>query len=130
MAERTKKIVLVGHCGPDASMLRSAVRGAVGDVLFESANDDASLSRAVEGADLALVNRVLEGSFSAADGIELIGQLAARRTGGTPSLMLVSNFEDAQARAVQAGAAPGFGKLAMYNDAAKERLRRALGVSA
>ncbi|MCL4742850.1 MAG: hypothetical protein KJZ54_11695 [Phycisphaerales bacterium] len=125
-----KKIVLVGHCGPDAAMLRSAVRGAVTDVSFESANDEESLSRAMHGADLALVNRALEGAFSASDGVELIGRLAADRSGGGPALMLVSNFEDAQARAVEAGATPGFGKLSMYDDAAKERLRRALGVSA
>jgi len=129
MAERMKKIVLVGHCGPDAAMLRSAVRGAVADAAFESVNDDETLAGAMDGADLALVNRALDGTFSAADGVELIGRLASRRSGGRPVLMLVSNYEDAQARAVQAGAAPGFGKLAMYDDAAMERLRRALGVS-
>lgn len=130
MAERTKKVVLVGHCGPDASMLRSAVRGAVTDAAFESVNDDEALAGAMDGADLALVNRALDGTFSAADGVELIERLASRRSGGRPVLMLVSNYEDAQARAVEAGAAEGFGKLTMYDDAAKERLRRALGVSA
>ncbi|GIK19001.1 MAG: hypothetical protein DYG93_00960 [Leptolyngbya sp. PLA2] len=130
MGDRASRIVLVGHCGPDAAMLRSAVRGAVPDASFETANDDASLSRAIEGADLALVNRALEGTFSASDGVELIRQLASRRTGERPALMLVSNYEDAQARAVRAGAVEGFGKLAMYDDAAKERLRRALGASA
>lgn len=130
MGDRASRIVLVGHCGPDAAMLRSAVRGAIPDASFESANDDESLSRAIEGADLALVNRALDGEFSAADGVEVIRQLSSRRGGGRPVLMLVSNYEDAQAQAVQAGAVEGFGKLAMYDDAAKERLRRALGASA
>jgi hypothetical protein len=41
--------------------------------------------------------------------------------------MLISNYEDAQARAVEAGAAPGFGKAAVHTPRALEAIRAALG---
>jgi hypothetical protein len=122
MSESRKKVVLVGHCGPDAYALRSAVRTAVPEAEFVAANDDEQLVKASDGADLLLVNRVLDGDFPAG-GIELIGRLAAAGA----KVMLISNYEDAQAEAERAGALPGFGKTSMYSEEAKERLRSALG---
>jgi hypothetical protein len=122
MSESRKKIVLVGHCGPDAYALRSAVRTAVPESEFVAANDDEQLVKACDGADLLLVNRVLDGDFPAG-GIELVGRLAAAGA----KVMLISNYEDAQAEAERAGALPGFGKTSMYSEEAKERLRAALG---
>jgi hypothetical protein len=38
-------------------------------------------------------------------------------------VMLVSDYEDAQAEAIAAGAAPGFGKSALYGPLVVERVR-------
>lgn len=123
MGEQTRKVVLVGHCGPDSYALRSAVgAAAVGaEVIF--ANDEAELAKVRQGASLFLVNRVLDGGFESDGGIELIGKLAAAGA----KVMLVSNFADAQAEAERAGAMPGFGKKTMYATETKERIIRALG---
>jgi two-component system, chemotaxis family, chemotaxis protein CheY len=122
MSETSKmKVVLVGHCGPDAYALRSAVRTALPEVEFVTANDEAELAKAREGADLLLVNRVLDGDFDTG-GIELVGKLAAAGA----RVMLISNYADAQAEAERAGALPGFGKTTMYSEEAKLRLRAAL----
>ena len=42
-------------------------------------------------------------------------------------MMLVSNFEDAQAEAEAAGALPGFGKTQMYDPRTRERILGAVG---
>ncbi len=123
MAE-VKKIVLVGHCGPDSYALRSAVRTAAPETEIVSADDDAALEKARPEGILFLVNRVLDGGFVDEGGIELAGKLAA----AGKRVMLVSNFADAQAEAERAGALPGFGKKSMYAPETQERIRAALGL--
>lgn len=116
-------ILLVGHCGPDAFMLRSTARSFVPEAKIEMINDMAKVLDKLDTANLILVNRVLDGQFDSDDGIGLIEQLAPKAKG---KLMLVSNFEEAQARAVAVGAIPGFGKSNMRSDETRQRLIDAL----
>ena len=44
----SKKIVLVGHCGPDSSFLRMAVSSAQKGLSVVSADDEQSLGQAVD----------------------------------------------------------------------------------
>jgi hypothetical protein len=124
MDEAAPVVVLVGHCGPDAGALRSAVRSHLPGARVESVDDPADLEGAMSRAHLLLVNRVLDRGFGGASGIDLIAELSRRP--GRPALMLVSNLEDAQARAEAAGASPGFGKRDLYAPATKARLMSAL----
>lgn len=117
------KVVLVGHCGFDASSLTRIVREAIPGAVVERADSDAELD-ALGDAALLLVNRVLDGGFAASDGVELIARV--RGEGGRARCMLISNYEEAQRRAVGVGAAMGFGKSASKSDAA-ERVRAAVG---
>jgi hypothetical protein len=124
-----KTILLAGHCGPDGSYLRSAVRAALGDVRFIQANDNADLQKALEGGvDLVLFNRDLGYDFDPGAGVEMIGALRVQY----PALrmMLVSNHPDAQAAAIAAGAAPGFGKRQIGTPRVTEVLRQALAPQA
>jgi len=125
MTDRKRVVILVGHCGPDAWALKSAVRSAVPEAEIRSIDDEASLAEAAREADLLLVNRVLDGRFSTGGGIELIRTLASN--GSAARLMLVSNYEDAQAEALAAGARPGFGKTQLYDPATRDRLIEAIG---
>lgn len=129
MSERTgKRVVLVGHCRPDAAHLKTVVERAVPGAVVEAVNDEADIDAA--GSDLLLVNRVLEGRFGAGSGVELIRRMAGNRGDGAagPALMLVSNIPEAQREAVSAGAVPGFGKSDAYSAEAAARLRRAVGL--
>lgn len=117
-------IVLVGHCGPDAWALKSAVSRAVAGASVVFANDAEALAKHLPGADLLLVNRVLDGEFDVQSGIDLIRALS--QSPGSPRCMLISNFAEAQAGAQEAGALPGFGKTEMNSDLAAERLRVAV----
>lgn len=127
MSTDGKPILLVGHCGPDAWMLRSmAQRAAKGSDVF-MVNSQSALDEHLDNAGLLLVNRVLDGSFGGDSGIELIRTLA---TDGAPPMMLVSNFEDAQAEAEAAGAHPGFGKRDANSPQTMSLVRVAMGLEA
>lgn len=117
MTSRPVLFLLVGHCGPDASMLRSAVRRAVPGAAFAEAHDDAGLAAHRSDGSVWLVNRALDGDFAVADGIGLIA-----REGGRVRTALVSNFPEAQAAAIAAGASPGFGKTALNSEATARTL--------
>ena len=71
-------------------------------------NSDADLGPVLVPESLLLINRALDGEFTATDGIELIRQ--TRNNPHPPAMMLISNYPEAQEEAVKAGAAPGFGK--------------------
>ncbi len=125
MKRMPKRVILVGHCGPDSTYLRIAVTAAAKEVSVVSADDDATLKRLIAGgADLLLVNRQLDYGFTAYEGVKLIEDLRLKN----PDLrmMLISNFPEAQQAAIQAGALPGFGKSDIGRPRAKEILRTAL----
>src|SRR5215212_2004172 len=120
-----KVVVLVGHCGPDSSYLRMAVRNAVRDADITMADDDRDLQRAIQqGASLLLLNRELEYGFSDRRGVDLLKRL--RPEYPNLKMMLVSNYADAQAEALAAGAVPGFGKREIGSPRVAEVLRNAL----
>ena len=78
--------------------LRIAVNSAVRGASVIGADDEASLRQQIaEGADLVLFNRRLDWGFHTDEGIELIQSLRAQHPG--LKMMLVSNYEDAQAAA-------------------------------
>jgi len=120
-----KRVALIGHCGPDSSYLRMAVTTADKSARIVTADDARELESLLgEGVDLLLFNRVLDYGFEEYEGAALIQKLRER----FPNLkmMLVSNYPDAQAAAVAAGALPGFGKRDIGSPRVKELLRQAL----
>ncbi len=118
----TARIIgLVGHCGPDAYMLRSAVKYAVAGSDVQMLNDHEAVDRALKaGASLLLINRVLDGGFDDEQGVELVRKLSESHPG--VKTMLVSNYTDAQSAAVAAGALEGFGKSEIGSAKMKQRL--------
>ena len=120
-----KKIALVGHCGPDSSFLRIAVSKAERDSVVMMVDDDSDLKRALDdGVDLLLLNRQLDYGFDESEGVELIKKL--RQHYPHVKTMLVSNYPDAQAAAVAAGALPGFGKRELGSPRVADAIRDAL----
>ncbi|HCT46079.1 MAG: hypothetical protein CMJ35_01690 [Phycisphaerae bacterium] len=120
-----KRISLVGHCGPDAFALRSAIAGFIPGAEITMLNSLAEFESQIADFDLHLVNRVLDGSFPDDSGIELIRANHA----GSPPMMLISNFPEALQSAVEAGGVMGFGKRAMRSAEAQAALQVALGIS-
>ena len=126
----TSRIVLVGHCGFDSASIQRAASHAAPNATVTRVNDQSSLGKAATPDALLLINRVLDGSFSADDGIALIEQLAQSHPDAAPRMMLISNYEDAQRDAVAAGALQGFGKADLGDDTATDRIRNALSSQA
>lgn len=122
MNQKRDRVLLVGHCGPDAYAIRSAMQRLAPDAEFVFVNDEASLV-AERGAAL-LVNRSLDGRFDADSGIELIRALPEEVR---PRAALISNYDDAQREAVEAGATPGFGKRELYSERARACILTLLG---
>jgi CheY-like chemotaxis protein len=121
----SKKVVLVGHCGPDSSFLRIAVSRVGKDVQVLSADDGKELNRVLEaGVDLLLLNRQLDYGFDDDEGIAVIRKL--RPSYPDVKMMLVSNYAEAQAAAVAEGALPGFGKRELGTPRVAELIREAL----
>jgi DNA-binding NarL/FixJ family response regulator len=121
-----KKVALVGHCGPDSSFLRMAVSSADRTVQVLAADDSSELNTVLEeGVDLLLLNREMPYGFDDSEGVDLIRKLRSKHPG--VKMMLVSNYPDAQAAAVAAGAVPGFGKREIGTSRVKQVLREALG---
>ena len=120
-----KKVVLIGHCGPDSGYLRLAVTSADRTAQVLAADDEQSLQRLIDdGANLLLFNRVLDCGFSEEDGAAVIRRLKARHP--NLKMMLVSNYADAQQAAIAAGALPGFGKRELGTPGVAQLLRDAL----
>ena len=91
------------------------------------ADDDESLKQLLDqGVDLLLFNRVLDYGFFAQEGVSLIRKLRPHYP--NVKMMLVSNYPDAQAAAIAAGAEAGFGKREVGTERVKALLREALKV--
>jgi hypothetical protein len=121
--ENPRRIVLVGHCGPDMFMLKTAVSRAVPNAAVETVNDRAALDAYLGDHSVFLINRVLDGAFESDSGIDLISRLSIQD--GAPVCVLVSNYPEAQEEAVANGARPGFGKSQLYDERTAEILREA-----
>ena len=121
----SKKVALVGHCGPDSSFLRIAVSRAAKEAKVLAADDSQSLQRVLEdGVDLLLLNRQLDFGFDVEEGVDIIRKLRPQYP--NVKMMLVSNYPEAQAAAVAEGALPGFGKRELNTPKVAEMIREAL----
>ena len=128
-ASVVKRVALVGHCGPDSGYLRMVVGKADRSIQVISADDEQTLQAALkQGVDLLLLNRQLDYGFPEDLGVDLIRRIRGQH----PEIktMLVSNYPDAQAAALSAGALPGFGKREIASPRVQELIRDALHTTA
>lgn len=118
------RVLDVGNCDPDHGAIRSLLLNHfdvdVDRVMYVS-EGLAAMSHAAYA--LVLVNRLIFADGS--EGQELIRRMQADATCKTP-VMMISNFADAQQRAVAAGAQPGFGKAALHEASTLELLAKHL----
>jgi CheY-like chemotaxis protein len=117
-----KRVLSVGQCGVDHSAITWTFRQSFGAQVTSASDAGEALAHlAKEKYDLILVNRILDGDHS--PGLEVIKKIKATPACAATPVMLVSNHESAQQEAVALGAVPGFGKAALTDDAAMERVR-------
>ncbi len=103
------RILSVGQCSFDHGLITRHLRMIYGaDVVGADSVGQALVSLRAGNFDLVLVNRIFDGDGT--PGLDLIRAIKADHDLAGLPVMLVSNYEEAQAEAVSAGALPGFGK--------------------
>jgi CheY-like chemotaxis protein len=117
----TKQVLSVGQCLADHASISRALRQGFGaEVVSADTLTDAVEKLRAGAYALVLVNRVVDADGSL--GLDVIRQLKADPTTAPIPVMLVSNYDDAQAEAGRAGAVPGFGKAALGQPHVVERI--------
>ncbi|MFM7316703.1 MAG: hypothetical protein ACKO5E_07120 [bacterium] len=123
-------VISVGQCGYDNSRLQILIRSIDPDLIFQAtdtAQEAFQLMKSKAGQTaLLLVNRVFDAD--GASGLGLIQEITRDSQAAHPPVMLVSNYEDAQASAIAHGALPGFGKSSLGHAETANRIKSALGI--
>jgi two-component system, chemotaxis family, chemotaxis protein CheY len=115
--------VLVGHCNIDGPRLEREFSNKLRDTEVTRVNNDDDLERASESnCAMLMINREPVGFDR--DGLEIVRKL--KESHPDLRVMLVSDYEDAQAEAQQLGALPGFGKSEIGSDKLIRRIEDAL----
>ncbi len=114
------KVLIAGNCNFDNSLIRRTFH-SFPNVELKFCDSAVEVLDALGETEfkLVLINRVFDRTDE--KGIELIQKIKTEIS-QPPSLMLISNFEEAQAAAVASGALPGFGKSALGSDAVRQQL--------
>lgn len=116
-----KNVLVVGHCGVDGPRIEELVKSLKLNVRRPA--DKAELDKCMkEGPCVLLVNRELVGEYDCDSGIDLIKTLKSKHPDAVA--VLVSDKPDAQKKAQQAGAAPGFGKSKLDAEETADLIRK------
>jgi CheY-like chemotaxis protein len=117
-----KRVLSVGQCIPDDTSIKSFLKREFEAVVQSADGADEAMAMLHNGPfDLVLVNRVFDADGGS--GLDLLRAIKADPSTAKIPVMLVSNYADAQAQAVEAGAEPGFGKAQLGTSGVIERLR-------
>lgn len=121
-----KTVVDCGNCGPDFHSIRQFVTSNF-DAVVVQAHSGADTMKLLKERDVALVtvNRKLDRDYS--DGMEVVKMILADDNVSQTPVMLVTNYEEHQQSAMDAGCVRGFGKLALRDPATVELLQPYLG---
>ena len=121
-----KRILEVGNCAADhAAMTELIDRHFKAEIAQAHTFDEALTALRNERYDLVLINRQLDRDNS--DGVELIRKIKGDRDLAQVPVVLLSNYAEYQQRAMEAGAAPGFGKAELTSPETQQKLKDLLG---
>ncbi|MEM8733606.1 MAG: response regulator [Planctomycetota bacterium] len=124
----SKRVLDVGNCGPDHSSIRRFFSANFAGVEVDQTHGPGDTIEALRNQqyDLVLINRKLDQDYS--DGLEIIKQIKADGDLAEAPIMMITNYEEHQQLAIDAGALLGFGKLELQSTETIERVRSALGL--
>lgn len=123
----TKQVLDVGNCSMDHGNIKHLIETHFGASVVRAHDQQSALDLLRSGNfDLVLVNRVFHRDRG--DGLELISTIKSDPRLCTTPAMLISDLDDFQQKAIQAGAATGFGKKSLQSQETFRRLSPFLGV--
>lgn len=117
----SKKVLLVGHCGPDTTRIERVLTklGATYEGAF---NHQGGLDKLKSTKfDLVLPNRVF--GYDEDGGVNFIKAMKADQELNEIPVMIISGFNKTQEEAVAAGAALGFGKDELETGEAAKKMQ-------
>ncbi|MFN3150511.1 response regulator [Bremerella sp.] len=121
-----KQVLDVGNCAYDHGSLKSLIeRNFDAKVLQSHGPQDTLKMLRQQTFALVVINRKLDRDHS--DGIDILHDLKADEQLKDIPVMMLSNYEDAQAAAEAAGAVPGFGKRDLGKETTLKKLEPFLG---
>jgi CheY-like chemotaxis protein len=124
---KMKRVLSVGQCWADHGTIAKTLKKEFGSEVEQADDVPGALERLRKGSYcLVLVNRVFDADGSS--GMELIKRVKSDPTLQSVPVMLVSNYDDAQAEATAVGAATGFGKASLGRPQMLERVKPFLAV--
>ena len=116
-----KRVLSVGQCFPDQSAITAFLQRQYSAEVQVAGTADEAMSMLFAGPfDLVLVNRVFD--EDGGSGLDFIKAAKGDAATAKIPMMLVSNYADAQQRAADAGAEPGFGKAQLGSNEVADRL--------
>lgn len=116
MSQQEPRVLDVGQCDFDHGKFGKMLVEQFGAAVDRAHTTDEAIRAISKNAyDIVLVNRILDADAS--EGTELIKKLHADESNCRTTVMLVSNYADAQDSAVALGAERGFGKDAIGDPA-------------
>ena len=120
-----KRVLDVGNCSPDHEAIRRLIEEQFeAEVAQAHGWNDAAEQLGRQSFDLVLVNRLLD--RDGREGLEIIRHIKSDERLRAIPVMLVTNYEEHQQQAVEAGALPGFGKRSIREPETVEKLRTLL----
>lgn len=120
-----RKVLDVGQCDADNSRINSTLGQHFDVEIHRAHSHDEAVKLAMDTTfDLILINRLLDADGS--PGMDVLSSLKTKPSTAETPVMVVSNYDDAQKSAVEAGAVQGFGKAALGADETKELLAKYL----
>jgi len=121
-----KTLLDCGNCGPDFSSIRQMATSNFDVTVLQTHGAEDTLRVLKERqVDLVTVNRKLDRDYT--DGLEVIKQIKSDPETMHVPVMLVTNYDEHQQTAIEAGAVEGFGKLALAEPETKSKLQAFLG---
>ncbi|MCH9002562.1 MAG: response regulator [Planctomycetes bacterium] len=116
MSQHEPRVLDVGQCDFDHGNIGKMLVEQFGAVVDRAHNTDEAIKAISKNRyDIVMVNRIFDAD--GAEGTELIKKLQADESNRRTTVMLVSNYADAQDAAVALGAKRGFGKDAISDPA-------------
>ncbi|PQO37025.1 response regulator [Blastopirellula marina] len=121
-----KQVLDVGNCAYDHGSLKSLIERNFDAKVLQSHGPRDTLKMLREQTfALVVINRKLDRDHS--DGIDILRDLKTDEQLKDLPVMMLSNYEDAQAAAEAEGAVPGFGKRDLGKETTLKKLEPFLG---
>ncbi len=100
----TKRVLDVGNCFPDHAAIRRMIESHFNAAVLQTHHTADTLAALQQQAtDLVLINRKLDQDYS--DGLEVLRQIKAVPDLADIPVMMITNYEQQQQQAIEAGAA-------------------------